>query len=315
MTVPSATYAPETYPPQAYPPEMNAFRLDATPGEDAYRDAAETFADLAKTFGTDAAGVLASAGQDAMRPGWTAAAQKASTTAYGSWLHFMMAECVKLSVQWSAVAASYGAARVGQVPAKAALQNRVDQAAAVATNPAGLTQPIITVLDATYVAYWTLNAAQMSAHEESLMRASTPAPLPPPPPLASQPGHQLVEPLQALEGAQAEARIRFMTFRFMAPVWPALLEPQQLAAPFQQAFIGPQQRLLSHLSSGLAGLGDGTTCSSERAGGASRLAGGPLVGGSSAEFSGMGPSEGGRVGRLRPALSAQRPEDGGGVDD
>lgn len=310
-----------TEPWQSYTPEINAVRMETGTGPATYVAAAGAFTALAANFEIQNATLLANAaGQDALWPGLTVAARQAKIAAYSAWLQLMVAECTRMSAACAMVAEAYTANLAGQIPSQVSLQNRVDQAIAVATDFAGFNQPIITFLDTTYVEFWMQNAAQMSLYDATVMTASAPVPKPPPPPLVN-PAEPALEAAQQAVASMAQNTAGSVTnqqpmdpSQFMQPVQSAMSAPGQLMQPFQQAFSAPQQMMQQFMSS-LNGLGDGMGASSGLDGGAFSPMAGTLGGGAGSAglgSAGGGGLGGGGVGGLRPPLSPAANLTGGG---
>ncbi|MEE3755335.1 PPE domain-containing protein (plasmid) [Mycobacterium intracellulare] len=299
---------------------MNAGRMEAGTGPAAYLAAAAALTMLAANFEIQQGVLLAhEGGMDALWPGLTVAARQAKISAYSAWLQSMVAECERLSAACVVVAESYTMARGAMIPSQVSIQNRISQATAVATNFLGFNQPIITFLDTTYVEHWTQNASQMTVYDASVITASAPVPLVPPPPLVNP-----AEP--AMDAAQdAVANIAQNTAgsvanqqamdpsQFMAPAQEAMSAPQQLLQPFQQAFSAPQQ-MAQQLLGSFQGLGNGMGAGS----GADPLssytpfaATGGAMGGSPSLGGGAFAGAGGGVGGLRPALTPSTLPGGG----
>lgn len=312
-----------TEPWPSYTPETNSGRMEAGTGPATYLASAAALTMLAASFEIQQGVLLAHEGaMDALWPGLTVAARQAKISAYSAWLQSMVAECERLSAACVVVAESYGMARGAMIPSQVSIQNRIAQATAVATNFLGINQPIITFLDTTYVEHWTQNATQMTVYDASVIAASAPVPVVPPPPLVNP-----AEP--ALDAAQdAVANIAQNTAgsvanqqamdpsQFMQPAQEAMSAPQQLLQPFQQAFSAPQQ-MAQQLLGSFQGMGNGMGAGSAEDPLSSytpfAATGGAAGGSASLGGGGGGAMAGGGVGGLRPALSPSALPGGGGV--
>ncbi|ASL18389.1 PPE domain-containing protein [Mycobacterium intracellulare] len=305
-----------TEPWTTYTPEMNAFRMEAGTGPETYMAAATALSALAASFEIQQGVLLAHAGVMAtLWPGLTVAARQAKVTAYSAWLDTMMAECARLAAACVVIAEAYTSARAGIIPSAACVQNRISQAAAVATNFCGINQPLITFLDTTYVEHWTQNATAMTTYDAQVITASAPVPKMPPPPLVN-PAEPALDAAQQAVGDMAQNAAGSITnqgtdaSQFMQPLQEAMSAPQQLVGqtgqlmqPFQQALSAPEQ-MMGQFMSGLNGMSSGGM-------GADNLSYSPLaaMGGAGVAPTLSGASSGGAfasggVGGLRPALAA-----------
>ncbi|KMV18275.1 hypothetical protein ACT17_11590 [Mycolicibacterium conceptionense] len=313
-----------TEPWPTYTPEINAGRMEAGLGPETYLAAAGAFTALAANFEIQQGVLLAHTGaMDALWPGLTVAARQAKIAEYSGWLQAMVAECTRLATAAVVVAGAYATARGGMIPSMVAIQNRIDQATAVATNFMGINTPVITFLDATYVEHWTQNAEQMSLYDAQVITASAPVPKPPPPPLVN-PAEPALDAAQQAVSSMAQntpgsvANQQSMDpSQFMQPMQQAMSAPQQLLQPFQQAFSGPQQmaqQLMSSFNSMGNGMGSGSgndMLSSYSPFAAVSGGGGAASLGGSGGGSGAFASGGGGVGGLRPALTPAAATGGG----
>ncbi len=311
-----------TEPWPTYPPDMNAGRLEVGTGPETYVAAAAALTALSANFEIQQGVLLAhAAGMDVLWPGLTVAARQGKIAAYSAWLQSMVAECIRLSAACAVVAASYTAARAGMIPSAMSIQNRIDQATAVATNFCGINTPVITFLDTAYVEHWTQNAEQMSLYDAQLITASVPVPKMPPPPLVNPAEPALDAAQQAVSNvaqntAGSVANQQAMDpSQLMQPFQQAMSAPGQLLQPFQQAFSAPQQ-MMQQLMSSFQGMGNGMGAGSgnEMLGSYTPFAAGGAVGSPALSGAGGGGgafASGGGVGGLRPALSASAPGGGG----
>lgn len=313
-----------TEPWPTYTPEMNAGRMEAGLGPETYVAAAGALTALAANFEIQQGVLLAHTGaMDVLWPGLTVAARQAKIAEYSGWLQAMVAECGRLAAANAVVAAAYSTARGAMVPSVMAIQNRIDQATAVATNFMGINTPVITFLDATYVEHWTQNASMMSVYDAQVITAAAPVPKPPPPPLVN-PAEPAMDAAQQAVSSMAQntagsvANQQSMDpSQFMQPMQQAMSVPEKLLQPFQQAFSGPQQmaqQLMSSFNGMGSGMGSGRGndmlgsyspfAAAGGGGGAPALSG---AGGGGGAFSGAG----GGVGGLRPALTPAASSGGG----
>ncbi|MBU8820336.1 PPE family protein [Mycolicibacterium goodii] len=312
-----------TEPWPTYTPELNAGRMEAGVGPETYLNAAAAFTALAANFEIQQGVLLAHTGaMDVLWPGLTVAARQEKIALYSGWLQAMVAECMRLATAATVVAAAYTTTRGEMVPSTVAIQNRIDQAIAVATNVLGINTPLITFLDTTYVEHWTRNASAMSLYDAQVITASAPVPKPPPP-LLVNPAEPALDAAQQAVSSMAQNTPGSVAnqqsvdpSQFMQPVQQAMSAPQALLQPFQQVFSGPQemaQQLMSSFNSFGNGLGSGgggdmlssySPFAAVGGGGAASLGG---AGGGSGAFAGGG----GAVSGLRPALSPATTAGGG----
>ena len=304
-----------TEPWPSYTPEMNSGRMEVGTGPASHVAAAGAFTTLAAKFEMQQAELLANTGaMDVMWPGLTVAARQAKVAAYSAWIQTQVAECLRMASANAVMAASYTMARGDLIPSVVSIQNRIDQAIAVATNFLGINQPVITTLDTTYVEHWTQNATSMSLYDAQVITASAPVPKMPPPPLvnpaepAMDAAQQAVSSLAQNTAGSVANQQAMDPSQLMSSGQQLMSAPQQLLQPFQQAFSAPQQ-MAQQLMSSFQGMGNGAGSGSggDMLGSYSPLAmgggaagGGASLGGGGGAFSGAG----GGVGGLRPALSA-----------
>lgn len=109
----------------------------------------------------------------------------AATPPFLAWLGTMAGIAFKQAAICAVVAESYGMARSSMIPSVQAINNRVAEAAAEASNFFGQNTPLIGELNAEYGVYTTNNASIGSTYGEVIGAATLPVPIPPPPPLAN----------------------------------------------------------------------------------------------------------------------------------
>ncbi|MFA5710759.1 PPE domain-containing protein [Mycolicibacterium sp.] len=256
--------------------------------------------------------------------GMRSATAAAATPPFLSWLGSLAGIAFKQAAITAVVAESYGMARSSMIPSMQAINNRVREAAAEASNIFGQNTPLIAALNAEYGAYTTQNASIGSTYGQVITAATIPVPIPPPPPLgnAAKTGADAASALseaaqnvasagggQASKAASQAASgvgqgassptdaMGQMSSLFQAPMQAAQSGMQSLSS-FPQSF---QQLLSAPMSmfGSMSGLGDMLGGGSTGPSFSPALTGSgglPLGGGSPASLGGGGVGMGGGIG-------------------
>lgn len=167
-------------------PEMNAGVLETGPTAATWVAAAEAWVGLAQatimaaatTGGQMMASITSISGLRSMLA-------EVATPPFLAWMGTMVGIALRQAAVNAQVAMQYTATRGAMIPSVQAVNNRVREAAAEASNIFGQNTPLIVALNAEYAAYTMQNASLGTAYGSAVTAATIPVPIPPPPPLSN----------------------------------------------------------------------------------------------------------------------------------
>lgn len=167
-------------------PEMNATMLESGSTSATWAAASTAWMGLASAA-LAAAGITGAqmAASTTTMSGVRSMIHAAATPPFLSWLVGMAGIAFRQAAIAAVVAESYGMARGAMIPSVQAITNRVNEAAAEASNIFGQNTPLIAALNAEYGMYTANNASIGTTYGEVITAATMPVPIPPPPPLAN----------------------------------------------------------------------------------------------------------------------------------
>lgn len=313
-------------------PEMNAGVIETGSTSATWVSASASWAGLmAATLATmGAAGAQMAASLESIS-GIRSMVQAAATPPFLSWLAAMAGIAFKQAAVTAVVAESYGMTRSAMIPSMVSITNRIEEAAAEASNFFGQNTPLIAALNVQYAEYTVQNATLGNTYGDVITAATMPVPIPPAPPLsdaattAAQAGDALGQAGQTLSTAaggqltqgasKAAAAVgNGGTSDMMSSMGPLLQAPLQAAQSAGQSLSSAPQSLgqllnaPSQLFGSFSGLGDllggGSTAGSFAPTSLSGGGGLPLSGahGAGAALGGGGGLGAGGLGGLAPKM-------------